>query len=318
MLRRSPRHSEATRELAQVAEGVGVPGNVPQIFRYLALTVPADSASDIDVLDTKLFTNEYEIDFNLWFAKATFQYHLAMAIQKEHLGHTVINPKDVLEQVEAGYWKEPSRNAGGSGSSHYPRFELFTRINAARATKDDKTLQVFLDQLSTEILSNCRRLRNNQVAELDADMPYSPSQIYRVAIPSSATSSTQSLEDSGEATGTPTDAESPSQDGGVHIGNLSIQDSIPLSQPVEAAHPVHRYTSILYEYAARFGKEPEYKKKWISLKKWRCEAVFDGVHGVGEACNWKDAKHIASQKICKALGIVEGKLYSHSFENARL
>lgn len=36
---------------------------------------------------------EIAIDFDMWFAKVIFQYHLAMAIVKEHMGHKVINPK---------------------------------------------------------------------------------------------------------------------------------------------------------------------------------------------------------------------------------
>jgi dsRNA-specific ribonuclease len=76
-------------------------------------------------------------------------------------------------------------------------------------------------------------------------------------------------------------------------------------QPLEAEQPTHRYTSKLYEYAAGSKKSPEYSKEWVSSDVWRCEAVFNDIHGVGEARSWKDARHIASQKICETLGITE-------------
>jgi ankyrin repeat protein len=67
--------------------------------------------------------------------------------------------------------------------------------------------------------------------------------------------------------------------------------------------PAHEYTSMLYEHAARCERQLEYKKLMSSPSMWQCEAVFDGIHATGEARTWKGAKHIASQKICQALGM---------------
>ncbi|KAF1957157.1 hypothetical protein CC80DRAFT_491971 [Byssothecium circinans] len=233
-------------------------------------------------------------NFDLWFAKAIVQFHLAMAIQKEHLGHATVNPKDVIEQVEARYWRGPSQDVGGN-VDFYPGSELFGRIKAARATKDDKTLQTFLDQLSSDIVSSCRRLRNEKVAELDAGPPFSPDHIHRATTPSSSTSTDPSSEDSREATDTATEAESSSQENGVQSTTLSAPGGLPMAW----------YTSLLYEYAARSGEKPEYKKERVSFDVWRCKAIFNGIQGVGEAQSWKIARHIASQNICQTLGIME-------------
>jgi hypothetical protein len=282
-LRRSPRHSKDIKAMVQTVEGVSL----------------LDSTPDIDVLDMGLFTN----DLDLWFAKAIFQYYLAMAIQKEHLGHSVVNPKTLLEQVEATFWKEPSGTVDANGDNYYPGFELLKRVKAARATKDDKALDVFLNQLSNRIREHCRKLRNEHVAELDAGTPQSPGHIHRATTPCSTTSSNPSSEDSQEVAGALIDTEIPSQGSGIQNTAIPTRGGLPLLQPLEAERPTHRYTSKLYEYAAGSGKSPEYSKEWVSSDVWRCEAVIDGIRGVGEARSWKDARHIASQKICENLGI---------------
>lgn len=201
-------------------------------------------------------------------------------------------PKDVIEQVEARYWRGPSQDMGGN-VDFYPGSELFGRIKAARATKDDKTLQTFLDQLSSEILSSCRRLRNEKVAELDTDTPFSPDHIYRAPTPSSTASTDLSSEDSREATDNSTKAESSLQENGVQSTTLSVPGNLPIP----------RYTSLLHEYADCSGEKLEYKKEWVSFDVWRCEAIFNGISGVGESHSFKLAKHIASQNLCQSLGI---------------
>jgi hypothetical protein len=207
--------------------------------------------------------------------------------------------------VETRYWREPKQNVGSNIGLHNPGSELFGRIKAARATKNDKTFDVFLDQLFSNILSSCKRLRNEQATKLDADTPYSPSRIHRATTPSSTTSSSPSSEGRGEAKDTPTKTESSVSDNVVPRTNLSVQSGLPLLQPLRTEHSMHRYTSMLYEYASGSSKQPEYNKEWVSLDIWRCEAVFSGIHGVGEARSWKHAKHIASQKICQTLGIIK-------------
>jgi hypothetical protein len=104
----------------------------------------------------------------------------------------------VIEQVEAEYWRESSPTVGGN-DGFYLGGELFSRIKAARGTKDDKTLQTFLDRLSSRIGSSCRRLRNEKVAELDTDTPFSPDYFRRFTTPSSTTSSSSAEEGNVEA-----------------------------------------------------------------------------------------------------------------------
>jgi len=242
-------------------------------------------------------------DPNLWFGKIVFQYHLGLVIHKERLLHAEINPKDILEQVESRYWTEPTLNGGGDSSSRCPGLELFGRINAALDTKDDKTLQVFLDQLSSNIRSIFRDLRYGEAVELDASTPSSPGQISRAVTSSSNTSSNPSSEDGDETTAE--EAESQLQENVVQSGALSTHGRFPLAQPPEAEPFMHRYTSLLHEHAARSGEKPEYTQVWVSADIWRCEATFDNTRGIGEARSFKDAKHIASRNICRALGIVD-------------
>jgi hypothetical protein len=303
---------------------------------------------------------------------------MAMAIQKEHLGHAGINPQvslqryyfllilytkllqAILNHMEARCWTEPGQNTRSTSGFYNRGSQLFSRVKAARATKSDKTLATFLEQLNSDIMSSCRELRNEQAAELDAGTPYGPEDIQRAATPSSTTSSSTSSEDSEKSTDTPTeieaslpdgvvlspvffvqDSRSPSnirhsttpssttssrtssedseestvtptvietslQDDVVPSPGLSVPTSRPLPQPLQTKQSVYRYTTMLYEYATSAKKpEPIYKKEWVSINLWRCVAVFDGTLGVGEAQSFREAKHIASQKICQTLNTVD-------------
>jgi len=180
----------------------------------------------------------------------------------------------VLEQVEANIWKEFSVDADANGDCYYPRFELLKRIKAARATKDDKALEVFQHQISSRSRESCRKLRNENVAELDAGTPQSLSQIPRAATPCSTTSGSASLEDSHEVRGALIDSGSPLQGSSARNMALPTQGGLPLSQPFEEVLPTHRYTTKLYEYGASSGKSPKYGKEWVSSDIWRYEAVL--------------------------------------------
>lgn len=207
--------------------------------------------------------------------------------------------------MEHNYSRKSRRNEGDNGNPIYPGYELFGRVNAARATKDNTTLQAFMDQLSSQILSTYRNLRTVNMAELDTDMPYSPSCIYRVETSSSSTSSSQHLEDHGEATSSNDESENPLQEDSFHVEGSSGQNKRSLAPNHEGVRPMHRYTSILYEYASRFEEDPEFREDWIAPDKWRCNIIFKDVSGIGEGRNKKEAKHVASQRICEALGILK-------------
>ena len=250
-----------------------------------------------------------EPDFDQWFAKAVVQFYLAMAIQKERIEHTSISPKVVhgthllislsklnqcvIEQVEACYWQYPGQDEGNSINPSYTGSQLFSCIKSARSTKDEKTLQAFLDELNVKIVQSCRELRNEKVVELDAGIPLTPEHTHRAATPSYTATNEQSAEDSSKETSIPTTSDSSSLDEVEQSTTLSASDDLPL----------YRYTTAIYEHAALSGKEPEFKKEWISDDRWRCKGYYGGIHEVGEARSWKTARHVASQKLCKSLGI---------------
>ncbi|KAF2647749.1 hypothetical protein K491DRAFT_685269 [Lophiostoma macrostomum CBS 122681] len=150
---------------------------------------------------------------------------MAMAIQKEHLGHAGINPQAILNHMEARCWTEPGQNTRSTSGFYNRGSQLFSRVKAARATKSDKTLATFLEQLNSAIMSSCRELRNEQAAELDAGTPYGPEDIQRAATPSSTTSSSTSSEDSEKSTDTPTEIEASLPDGVVLSPVFFVQDS---------------------------------------------------------------------------------------------
>jgi hypothetical protein len=106
-------------------------------------------------------------------------------------------------------------------------------------------------------------------------------------------------------TDTAINTERPLPDDAVLSPSLPVQGGLLSPLPLRTEPSLHRYTSMLYEYANISGTQPEYIKEWVSTGVWRCNATFNGVHGVGESRSWKHARHIASQKICETLGITE-------------
>jgi hypothetical protein len=194
----------------------------------------------------------------------------------------------------------------------------------------------------SDIQSSCRKLREEQVVELEA--PFSPDHIQRVTTPSSTTSSNLSSEYSGDTAYVPIRTEKYLPDDFIPIPSPSVQGTPRMAQPLKETgtrttdvplvidRPLpdntipspksftqddrpsppplgteqsnSRYTSVLYQYAVDSdGQPPEYKKLAISSNRWRCDVVYNGIRGVGEARNSRVAKHIASQNICEKLGI---------------
>jgi hypothetical protein len=204
--------------------------------------------------------------------------------------------------MEASYWVDPNQNVGSDGNTRYPVVEIFERINAARVTKCEKTLQAFMRQLSNDIKRHCRGLRKGAVAELDAQPQDALGDTYRHGTPESATSNDSSLEKS-SVTGD-SDEETPrsSQDDGEHGRINSKLQSLALSENLETEIPRHRYTSTLWEYAAKFGEEPDFQYGGV-VGAQMCEASFQGHYRQATAPNRKEARHMASQMLCQALQI---------------
>lgn len=282
-----------------------------------------ENSPKIDLLDTELFSYDYD----LWFAKSMFQYSLARVIENEHWGHACINPEDVMKQVEAAYSSHSNEDPGSHSKIHPPGHQLYEQINHARAARNDKTLEVFLNELSNQIRRHCRLLRNEKLAELDADELHGCNPRRHSATPSSSTGSCSSPEESQEALRVFKDTER--ETGGIAIDENVSSDEFeepkntnilehgssiqstpeidrpasPLSQPSSNQIPMHRYTSLLWEYGASSGKTPTYVKGWTTQESARYIASFDGIKVVGEAPKSRDAKHDASRKICEILGI---------------
>jgi hypothetical protein len=204
--------------------------------------------------------------------------------------------------MEASHWKDPSRNFGSDGNTRYPRVEIFERINAARVTKSEETLKVFMRQLSDDIKRYCRGLRKEAMAELDAQPQAPLNDTYRTSTPESATSNELSLEKSPVTSDSDKETPRSSQDDAEHGRINSDPQDLALSETLEAELPRHKYTSTLWEYAASLGKEPNFQYGGVAGA-WVCEASFQGYHRRGTAQNQKEARHIASQMLCQALNI---------------
>jgi hypothetical protein len=204
--------------------------------------------------------------------------------------------------MEASHWKDPSRNFGSDGNTRYPRVEIFERINAARVTKSEETLQVFMRQLSDDIKRYCRGLRKGAVAELDAQTQEAFSDMYRTGTPESATSNDLSLEKK-SVTGDSDKATPRSSHDDAEYGRInSDTQGLALSETLETEIPKHKYTSTLWEYAASLSKEPDFQYGGVAGA-WECEASFQGHHRRATAQNRKEARHAASQMLCQALNI---------------
>ncbi|KAH7125565.1 hypothetical protein B0J11DRAFT_528682 [Dendryphion nanum] len=269
--------------------------SVAEVVEDAGLSYPTPN---IDILDMELFIK----DPDAWSGKAMFQYHLAMIIRKEYLGRAVVNPKDVIEQIEAKYWREPGQGAGGSINPQYPGAELLKRTKAAFSTRDNTTLDAFSGQLYSDIALSCRRLRNEKVVELDADESVVSGRIHRPTTPGSTASSSHS-ECNQEAKSTETEREIPTTENDIQQQDIAMHNNSSQSLPVRVIQPIYRSTSILYEYAASVGGKIDFQNCWIDGDKWQCVGVFKDITGTGEAQSKKEAKHIASQIICQALGI---------------
>ncbi|OJJ37969.1 hypothetical protein ASPWEDRAFT_39676 [Aspergillus wentii DTO 134E9] len=66
---------------------------------------------------------------------------------------------------------------------------------------------------------------------------------------------------------------------------------------------ISRYSSLLWERAQLFNTVPEVEDVFLSNYPTRFRVIikFRGAHGVGEASNKKQAKHIASKNVCRQL-----------------
>jgi hypothetical protein len=100
----------------------------------------------------------------------------------------------VFDHLERAYFDSSHNNLEDADKAGYPKNEVLNRINHARATGDRATLEFFLGQLSERIKIACRRLRNEKVVELEAEMPSDHSRSSRATTPLSGGSA--STEDS--------------------------------------------------------------------------------------------------------------------------
>lgn len=212
----------------------------------------------------------------------------------------------MLAAVEDSFWTDPQRNED-DGDTRYPRVEIFNRINAARLTKSEESMQIFMHELSGDIRRHCRQLREGAVAELPAQLQDTPSMVQRNESPISATSIETPLASGPATSSSDEDPSIPSQDEAERA--QSNPNANPPSQSVsetpQAALPMHKYTSMLWEFAARSGQEPRFQEGGI-LGAWICQASFNGYHRQATAPNKKKARHLAAKALYQALDVPQG------------
>lgn len=206
--------------------------------------------------------------------------------------------------MESSYWTDPNRN-DDDGNTRYPRVETFNRINAARLTKNEESFQAYAHQLSVEIKRHCRQLRNGAVAELAAQSEDNSGITRHCESPKSTTSTESSLERSSVASDRDEDTGSSSQDEAELARTIPHPQSQPVPGTLEAELPLHTYTSMLWEFAARTGKEPSFKEGGFPGA-WVCEASFDGYCEQATAQTKKKARHLAAWLLCQALQMTQG------------
>jgi hypothetical protein len=206
--------------------------------------------------------------------------------------------------MEASYRRKSGKTIGVDGSIHHSEVELFKRINAARGTKDKKTFQTFLDQLSSSIKSVCQQMPREGVIELDAGL--TSDHVHCSAPPRRTTSSGSS---SGESTIAVSTADDPASSSQEDVAQKSIPvspNSLPLSTTVREDLLLAPFTSLICQYAIQSGKKIHFDiRRKGDTELFRCEVSLDGqLGGIGEAMSKKEAKHIASRNICHAIGIM--------------
>ncbi|KAH7391029.1 hypothetical protein DE146DRAFT_767256 [Phaeosphaeria sp. MPI-PUGE-AT-0046c] len=244
---------------------------------------PQASSSTADIMDTALFTN----DHGVWFGKCVFQFLFAMVVRDENTGRSGVNPKDVLTQVESSYMGKPGEYVGRDGSTHYPGIILFERINAARAAKNEKAFQFFLDNLSSNIKHHYDILRNGDTAELEAGHINTGPHRSELSLTSTPTGNYPSSE--------------------VRVGRITnppTPNSSPPTVPLREELPLHTYTTLLKMYAPKSGESPQHNPRLdYDSGLWCYEITLGAVRGVGKALTKKEAEHMASRHICHALNI---------------
>jgi hypothetical protein len=184
--------------------------------------------------------------------------------------------------------EKPGENFTSNGSTYYLGSILFKRINAAHAAKNEKAFEVFLRDLSADIQHHCQILRKGDMAELDAGLTSN-----RIHRPASSMC---------------TAINNPSSEESVGRSTIPLTPNIlPHSVPSREERPLNTYTSLLKTYALQSVKPPERTYRWdCDSNLWYYEIMLDGVRGVGEATTKKDAEHMASRDVCRALNISSG------------
>jgi hypothetical protein len=196
--------------------------------------------------------------------------------------------QDVLEQVKYGYMEKPGKNFTSDGSTYYLGPMLFKRINAAHAAKNEKAFDIFLRDLLADVQHHCQILRKGDRAELDAGL--TSNRIHRPASSMCTAINNPSSEE--------------------NIGRSTIPSTpniLPPSVPSREQIPLNTYTTLFKTYALKSAKPPERTCRWdCHSGLWYYEIMLDGGRGAGEAATKKDAEHMASRDICRALNIGSG------------
>jgi hypothetical protein len=272
-------------------------------------------------------------DFGLWFGKSVFEGILAEIIQKEHSGRTAVTLvvceaicrytssymliiyKEVLDLIVELYCPDVTRDCKEQTTPQQTHEVFYRSIHNRRCDTSDSDWEAFRQQLSFDIATTCRKLRDEKIPELHGISLSTPSKTSMVPTPtinvSNGASSCSSSTRSYSSTPSPVSshqqhsAESLSETNGTAQSQPALQ---PLAHPAPAprvAVEMPRYTSALNEHAAFQGEKLTYEKKQLSLSpsSWQCTAIFGEITSVGKGRNLTQAKHEASKNICALIDL---------------
>jgi hypothetical protein len=191
--------------------------------------------------------------------------------------------------------KHPQQTFGG----------FYRHIHDNCCRLDDAGWVAFRQNLSSRIASNCNRLRNEKVRELDAGSVSPPS--------SSSVTPPPATPNSDETSSSPSPDPSPvlsyqqRTTENSTTANSALQNQQifpPLASPGTTINS-HRYTSRLKEHADIQGETVSYQKKCLSdyPPSWHYTATLGDLCAEGTGRNLTQAKHAASKQLCEMMGL---------------
>jgi hypothetical protein len=253
-------------------------------------------------------------------ALSLFQFLVAQEMRKSQYVHLGINPtvslnsaisviqqrpslkfdQDILNQVEVDKFYAATSGEEQNHANRQAGARLLEYIEFA--WKDEQTLHTLCAELTSLVSQSIERARKEKIPELEAkELPRIQGSLCRsedpisiVVVPLStgheATVSHEMIE---------SDSTHSSASSSIVSGNAD-----PTRRTRSNLEP-HRYTSLLWEHAAKIGSVPRFKKEQLSLfpSRWTYTVTFAGLSENGEGRNAKMAMHEACRQLYYKLDI---------------